>query len=427
MLKKQPAHVLLILITTTLFFSLTFSAPLSGKAEEVYSHSKMAVYQIRVLDSATKEKVVIGSGFRFSADGYIATNYHVISKIILHPNRYLLECLHEDGRKESLELIDTDIVNDVAILKSKLNSAPYLKLSNTTMPKGKRIYSMGNPRDLGMTIVEGNYNGLIEESMYKRILFSGSLNPGMSGGPALDKDGRVIGINVSTYGQQLSFFVPITYLQILFNDVKKRGGTAISDWNQRLLGQLSTHQQQQVDKILSKPWKTVLIGDVSAPGQIDTIFKCWAETEDKDDSYFKRAYYYGSSTDLLYLDEDLQTGKIEFSYLWFEGKQISSLHFYSILSRFFMPYKKLFHSNKQDINNFNTRQSFIKINGSDWKISFSTREFKKFKNLYEVYVTLVSVSEKKKGITIHLSLLGITKDNAIRFVDRFLENISWQK
>ena len=51
------------------------------------------------------------------------------------------------------------------------------------LPKGERIYAMGNPLDLGFTIVEGTYNGLVDKSYDERIHFSGAINPGMSGGP----------------------------------------------------------------------------------------------------------------------------------------------------------------------------------------------------------------------------------------------------
>ena len=51
------------------------------------------------------------------------------------------------------------------------------------LPKGERLYSMGNPLDLGFTIVEGTYNGPVERSYNERIHFSGAINPGMSGGP----------------------------------------------------------------------------------------------------------------------------------------------------------------------------------------------------------------------------------------------------
>ena len=58
-----------------------------------------------------------------------------------------------------------------------------------------------------------DYLGVVERSFYPSIFFSGSLNPGMSGGPTLDEQGRVMGINVATRldGQQVSFLVPAQY------------------------------------------------------------------------------------------------------------------------------------------------------------------------------------------------------------------------
>ena len=65
------------------------------------------------------------------------------------------------------------------------------------LPKGERLFAMGNPLDLGFTIVEGTYNGLVDYSYNERIHFSGALNPGMSGGPTVTADGRIAGINVA--------------------------------------------------------------------------------------------------------------------------------------------------------------------------------------------------------------------------------------
>ncbi len=56
-------------------------------------------------------------------------------------------------------------------------------------------------------MTEGTYNGLVQRSFYPRIFFGGALNPGMSGGPALDDAGQVVGVNVSKRldGDLLSF------------------------------------------------------------------------------------------------------------------------------------------------------------------------------------------------------------------------------
>ena len=57
------------------------------------------------------------------------------------------------------------------------------------MSQGERIYSLGNPLDVGFAVIEGTYNGLVERSFYPTIFFAGSLNPGVSGGPTLDQQG----------------------------------------------------------------------------------------------------------------------------------------------------------------------------------------------------------------------------------------------
>ena len=55
------------------------------------------------------------------------------------------------------------------------------------------------------------------------ILFSGSLNPGMSGGPTLNEQGSVIGVNVATSGNEISFLVPAQYLAIILERLKLTG------------------------------------------------------------------------------------------------------------------------------------------------------------------------------------------------------------
>ena len=65
--------------------------------------------------------------------------------------------------------------------------------------QGARTYSVGHALDVGLTITEGVANGLVEDSFTPRIHYSGALNAGMSGGPALDARGSVVGVNVSHY------------------------------------------------------------------------------------------------------------------------------------------------------------------------------------------------------------------------------------
>jgi S1-C subfamily serine protease len=85
-----------------------------------------------------------------------------------------------------------------------------LRPENLALPRGARIFALGNPLDVGFAVAEGTYNGPVERSFLETLFFGGSLSAGMSGGPALDEQGRLIGVNVAARrdGEQVSFLVP---------------------------------------------------------------------------------------------------------------------------------------------------------------------------------------------------------------------------
>src|SRR5205807_1245578 len=103
--------------------------------------------------------------------------------------------------------------NDLALVRLDRADRPFfafdVRTAEADLPRGERLYSLGHPLGIGFTIVEGTYNGPVERSYSPRIHFTGALNPGMSGGPAVDGDGRVVGVNVSKQfgGDLVSFLV----------------------------------------------------------------------------------------------------------------------------------------------------------------------------------------------------------------------------
>ncbi|MEO8676124.1 MAG: serine protease, partial [Casimicrobiaceae bacterium] len=176
-------------------------APISSAAESVYAAARPRLLQIRTLVDRADRQASLGSGLIVTADGLALTNYHVVSQYALEPLTYRLEYVAPDGSRGSLKLQAIDIVNDLAVVRLDKPSATFFEFDpraiEGTMPKGERLFAMGNPLDLGFTIVEGTYNGLVDFSYNERIHFSGALNPGMSGGPTVTAAGRIAGINVA--------------------------------------------------------------------------------------------------------------------------------------------------------------------------------------------------------------------------------------
>src|SRR5215510_8942400 len=177
------------------------SAPVSSAAEAIYEAAKPRLLQIRTLVDRADRQSSLGSGFAVTADGFALTNYHVVSQYALEPATYRLEYMAPDGTRGPVVLQAIDVINDLAVVRLDKPTATFFEFDPRALagklPKGERLFAMGNPLDLGFGIVEGTYNGLVDYSYNERLHFSGALNPGMSGGPTVTVDSRIAGINVA--------------------------------------------------------------------------------------------------------------------------------------------------------------------------------------------------------------------------------------
>ena len=155
-----------------------------------------------------KEKS-LGSGFIISKDGYIVTNNHVIKdadqiKVILH-----------DKKQYDAEIIGTDPVTDLALIKIKRENLVPLKFGSSSKTQvGSWVVAIGSPFGLEQTVTAGIVSAkgrIIGSGPYDDFIQTdASINPGNSGGPLLNLKGEVIGINTAIIrsGQGIGFAIP---------------------------------------------------------------------------------------------------------------------------------------------------------------------------------------------------------------------------
>ncbi len=134
-----------------------------------------------------------GSGFIVEEDGYIVTNAHVVE------GARRIDVLTYDASVKRATLIGYDITRDIALLKIEGNGYNALQLADSgNLQVGNKVVAIGNPLGLSFTVTEGIVSALDREGpngLREYIQTDVSLNPGNSGGPLIDKSGKVIGIN----------------------------------------------------------------------------------------------------------------------------------------------------------------------------------------------------------------------------------------
>lgn len=255
----------LFLLTATLVFGLWFAGPrlveeyhyaaTAGKTRAEYEHASAMLesdplasvsYAYQMVAQKVRPSVVsitaykrdrssigipgmgeegLGSGVIVTDDGYVVTNAHVLDG----GYRFFVE-LH-DRRRFSAALIGSDKDTDLALLKIECNELlPASWGDSDALDVGSIVWAFGNPYQLKQTVTSGIISGKDRAGDLngKQTLLQtdAAINKGNSGGPLVDSQGHVIGINTAILGetfQGIGFAVPSSTARYVVEQLKANG------------------------------------------------------------------------------------------------------------------------------------------------------------------------------------------------------------
>lgn len=167
----------------------------------------------------------LGSGFFIDADGYIVTNNHVIE------DAEDISVVLADGSRLDAELVGRDPKTDLALIKvSAEKPFPALRFGNSDETRvGDWVLAIGNPFGLGGTATAGIVSARgrdIRSGPYDDYLqIDAPINSGNSGGPIVNADGDVIGVNTAIYSPNggnvgIGFAIPASQAKEIVEDLK---------------------------------------------------------------------------------------------------------------------------------------------------------------------------------------------------------------
>lgn len=173
---------------------------------------------------------VLGSGFFITSDGYLITNYHVISDMVEKKyegySRLYIKLAEDPETRIPAKVVGYDATLDLALLKTEIE-APYVFIlgSSNELQVGDKVFAIGSPLGLEKTLTSGIISSTDRNLFTVGHVFQldAAVNSGNSGGPLIDETGKVQAVvfaGVPNY-QGLNFAIPIEYLKIelpfLFN------------------------------------------------------------------------------------------------------------------------------------------------------------------------------------------------------------------
>ena len=167
-----------------------------------------------------KTNIAQGTGFLISSDGYLVTNAHMLS------GASEVQITTFDENKISAELIGYNAELDIALLKIG-GEYNFLELGNSDETQvGERVIAIGNPLGLQFSVSEGIVSGIHRQGINELEAYTqtdAALNPGNSGGPLINKNGKVIGINNFKLGsgESLGFALESNYIKDAVNAISQ--------------------------------------------------------------------------------------------------------------------------------------------------------------------------------------------------------------
>jgi len=181
----------------------------SPSPQELYKRLSPSVFVVETLD-ASGSVVATGSAVAV-APNEIVTNRHVIEEGVSWR-------LRRGSQTWPLTITHLDPDHDLCQLKAEaLAARPVLIRSSTALAVGERVFAIGAPEGLELTMSEGLVSGLREYENAHLIQTSAAISPGSSGGGLFDAQGRLVGITTFFLkeGQNLNFALPGQWVQAL--------------------------------------------------------------------------------------------------------------------------------------------------------------------------------------------------------------------
>ena len=413
----------------------------TGAGQRIYERTRPQLLQVRTLLKTQDSQSSVGSAFLVDDAGHLVTNYHVISQFALQPSRHRLVYATVDGRQGALQLLAFDVVHDLALLKP-VDPAPLtgrgfvtLRPASDALPRGARIFSLGNPLDVGFAVAEGSYNGPVERSFLETLFFGGSLSAGMSGGPALDEQGRLIGVNVAARrdGEQVSFLVPAAPVRTLIERGRSAAPITTPAWAE-ITRQLMAHEAELTQRFIAQPWRNAGHPRYAIPVPQEVFLRCWGRGSPQAvrGLQFERSDCEMDSR--IFVNGALRTGFLTVRHEAYDGSKLGALRF---AERYSASFRNEF-MGRDDRQRTAPRCVERQVSSGPpgaaasgqaaalpLKAVICLRAYKKLEGLHDLAVLVATLDGTQQGVQGRLDAYGLSAASAQKLAQHYLDGFAW--
>jgi serine protease Do len=403
-------------------------------AKSVYDSVSELVFPVITAVAASAPKASYGSGFVVTRSGILITNYHVVAEVVNRPKTYHLFVMLKNKPTEA-RILAIDVIHDLAAIKVEETFPSAVQISQSPLSTGQKLFSIGQPEDLNMSVIEGNFNGLQQLGPYETIVLSSPINHGMSGGPTLNESGQVAGVNVAVLNgaQNVSFAVPSHFIiDMCKNAASSRKPASAQNWDKEISANLTS-----AETVLTESWLKNNVGKSEFPGWKTLApppgIKCWRESENKGKMLPPQSvveYQICRSNFEAHPSHDLKTSTYELNYLSVSKLDPSSTNFYGILNSLYPLASPLILADFAKRGPAGSRTEsdcservVVNSKNTSLKVNYCTSAYVKYTGLVDTVVKFATLNSGPDALIVTLRLNGFTPEHIQAIVDAFLESV----
>ena len=370
------------------------AAPVSLSARKVYEQARSQLVQIRTVLKGQASQTSVGSGFLVTSEGHIVTNFHVVSEAALKPERHDLVYVTADGREAPL--------HDPAARRAARPgaAASAARRRRRRQPSTRCAFrpedaaaGAGRAHLLARQPARRRLRGRrrapttawSSAASIRRSSSAARSRRGMSGGPALDEEGHVVGINVARRvdGEQVSFLVPAELRDRAAgarHATRRRSPRPAYDDRRRAAAEAPGAAHRALHR--SRAGRARPIRATCVPVPPDVFMRCWGSSEpsrtggldfERSDCVMDTRIFVGEFT----------TGTISLRHESYDGSKLGALRFASRYSQSFRN-EAFMRLSAQHQTKPRCNEDFIDRDGLPLRAVVCMRAYKKLPQLYDV-------------------------------------------
>ena len=251
----------------------------------------------------------------------------------------------------------------------------------------------------------------------------------MSGGPAITNAGRVVGVNVSTMGEQRSFLVPEAQATALLARVQAPGFTPAADLLTEVSAQLRAYQQAYLGRLFEDEPRMVDFGPFRVMTDPAPVFRCWGGADRSDDRdavpTYNEIWHRCGTDDDVYISDDQSSGVVELTHVALTSTKLNPSQFSALYSLRF-GFDDTPGGDEKHVTGWKCTTRNVAAARTPVRVVLCLRGLKKIPGLYDSVLKVAVLGRSNAGLISTLTLSGASWENIERLTSRYLERVAWR-